>query len=172
MPHYTSEFVKLIIIQSLFQSVDTSLYYGLYAKGVIKQNSLLSPIIGILGFPICYILFKVGASPLALSWCYIVIFAFLAIVIKPFLLWKLVGYSYKRILKTFFRCGIVSVVAICIYLLQNYLLPFNRTITLLFFTVTVNTIIMVVSMYYWGLETPVREQLCAFIKVQISNCKK
>lgn len=172
VPHYTSEFVKLIIIQSLFQSVDTSLYYGLYAKGVIKQNSLLSPIIGILGFPICYILFKIGASPLALSWCYIVIFAFLAIVIKPFLLWKLVGYSYKRILKTFFRCGIVSVVAICIYLLQNYLLPFNRTITLLLFTVTVNTIIMVVSMYYWGLETPVREQLCAFIKVQISNCKK
>ena len=68
VPEYTVPFLQLVIIQSLFQVFDTSFYTALYAKGRIKENALISPMISLLSFPVVFVLFKMGASPLALSW--------------------------------------------------------------------------------------------------------
>jgi O-antigen/teichoic acid export membrane protein len=95
VPEYTTIFLQLIILQSFIQTIDNSLYYGLYACGKIKQNAIISPSIALLGFPICYILFKLGCSPVSLSWCYIGVYSLIGLIIKPILLNKYANYSVR-----------------------------------------------------------------------------
>ena len=80
VPEYCDIFLKLVVIQSLFQVFDTGLYTAIYANGNIKWNALTSPTIGFIAFPVVYVLFKFGASPIALSWVFIVVSAISSLV--------------------------------------------------------------------------------------------
>ena len=71
VPEYTAIFLQIVIVQSLFSVFDISLYQALYAKGDLKWNALTSPTIGFITFPIVYVCFKNGMSPVALSWAYL-----------------------------------------------------------------------------------------------------
>ena len=104
VPEYTVAFLQLVIIQSLFQVFDTSLYTALYAKGQLKENALISPILSFIRFPIIYLLFKVGCSPLALSWASLITYIILGCIIKPILVIKITNYTWSDIWKTFYPC--------------------------------------------------------------------
>ena len=128
VPEYTVPFLQLVIIQSLFQVFDTSFYTALFAKGRIKENALISPTIGLLRFPIIFVLFKMGCSPLALSWASLITFALLGCVVKPILIVKIADYTWKEILSVLNICLIVTLVAIplpiayyCCFDVDNYL---------------------------------------------------
>lgn len=108
VPEYTIQFLRLAIITSLFQVFDSSFYTALYAKGQIKENALTSPTLGLLIFPICYILFRIGYSPIAMAWVMMGLYAFLGLIQKPLLLIKIVGYSWCDILDVFRPCVIVT----------------------------------------------------------------
>lgn len=112
VPEYTVPFLQLVIIQSLFQVFDTSFYTALFAKGRIRENALISPTIGLLRFPIIFVLFKMGCSPLALSWASLITFALLGCVVKPILIVKIADYTWKEILSVLNICLIVTLVAI------------------------------------------------------------
>lgn len=112
VPDYTVVFLQIVIVQSLFQVYDTSFYTALYAKGRIRENAIISPATGFICFPIVYLLFKSGASPLALSWAYLVCYAVLGLIIKPVLLNKICDYNRKEILQVFWICFVVTIVAI------------------------------------------------------------
>lgn len=45
VPEYTVIFLQIIIVQSLFQVFDTSFYTALYAKGQLRENALISPVL-------------------------------------------------------------------------------------------------------------------------------
>ena len=112
VPEYTVPFLQLVIIQSLFQVFDTSFYTALFAKGRIRENALISPTIGLLRFPIIFVLFKMGCSPLALSWASLITFALLGCIVKPILIVKIADYTWKEILSVLNICLIVTLVAI------------------------------------------------------------
>lgn len=120
VPEYSTIFLKLVIIQSLFQVFDTSFYAALYAKGRLKENALISPLGGFLGFPIVYLLFKLGYSPVALSWVLLIIYAILGVVVKPILLVKIVNYNWGEILATLKTCFIVGIIAFALGYPINY----------------------------------------------------
>ena len=112
VPDYTVAFLQIVIVQSLFQVFDTSFYTALYAIGRIRENAIISPATSFLCFPIVYLLFKSGASPLALSWSYLVCYAVLGLIIKPVLLNKICDYNWWEILQVFWICFLVTIVAI------------------------------------------------------------
>ena len=112
VPQYTVVFLQIVIIQSLFQVFDTSFYTALYAKGRIRENALISPLVVFVCFPMVYLLFKSGASPVALSWAYLVCYALLGLVIKPILLNRICNYNWKEILNVFWVCFVVTIVAV------------------------------------------------------------
>lgn len=77
-------------------------YSGLYACGRVKENALISPFILSLQFPVIYIAFKLGGSPVFLSYAGIMATLILAIIVKPLLKQvKLAGYNWDDI-KTVF----------------------------------------------------------------------
>lgn len=112
VPDYTVIFLQIVVVQSLFQVFDTSFYTALFAKGRIKENAIISPMVVFLCFPVVYILFKIGFSPVALSWAYLIGYAVLGLIVKPILLNKICDYEWKEMLSVFQVCLLVTLVAL------------------------------------------------------------
>jgi len=153
VPDYSVIFLQLIIFQSFVQTIDNSLYYGLYACGRIKQNATISPVIALLGFPICYILFKIGCSPVSMSWCYIFVYSIIAFIVKPYLLKRYANYSYKEMFHSFKQCLYVFIPSLAFYFLFDNLVKTNLTpLSYLIISSVSSTILILGCVFLWGME--------------------
>lgn len=112
LPDYTVVFVQIIIVQSLFQVFDTSFYTALYAKGRLRENALISPTLGFVQFPLIYLLFKSGCSPVVLSWANLVLYILLGLIVKPVLLVKIADYDWHAIADVFKICLRVTIMSL------------------------------------------------------------
>lgn len=169
VPEYTTVFLQLAIITSLFQVFDTSFYTALYAKGQIKENALTSPTLGLLIFPISYLLFRIGCSPVALAWAMLALYAFLGLVQKPILLIKIVGYTWKDIFMVFWPCLKVTLVSVPIPLIVMIIfnnLYINKYI-LFIIHVLISTSSVGLTVWFLGLNKEMRTKILLFVKSKI-----
>ena len=169
VPEYTVIFIQLIIVESLFSVFDTSFYTALYAKGRLKENALISPLLGFIRFPIVYILFKMGYSPVALSYAGIVTYALLGLVIKPYLVHKIVDYTFKDIISVYFPCFKVTLVAIILPL--TYYHYYDKTIIGSIVMIGLSVISVLLSVYYFGLEREFRKKILYTLKEKLLTNK-
>lgn len=164
VPDYTVPFLQLVIIQSLFQVFDTSFYTALYAIGRIKENALISPTIGLLRFPIVFILFKIGCSPLALSWASLITYMIAGCIIKPLLIVKIANYKWKEILNTMQVCLTVTLLAVPIPL-SAYIFCDTKTNLWQSMAVLLLSLVCVAgSVWQVGLTKPMRELIIQVVK--------
>lgn len=166
VPDYTVIFLQLIVVQSLFQVFDTSFYTALYAKGRLKENALLSPTLGLIMFPIIYILFRNGYSPVALSWASLVTYAVLGLIIKPILIVKIAGYQWRDILSVFKPCLLVTIIALPIPVILCYKIDITNMWNFMFVGFTTVTIILI-SIYLAGIDTSTKQRLWTYLKSKI-----
>lgn len=165
VPPYTLIFVRLVVIQSLFSTLDTCFYTGLYACGRVKENSLVSPLVLALQFPFIYVAFKLGCSPDFLSYAGVIATLLLALAVKPVLLIKLAGYTWDDIKCVFIPCGKVTLVAFAPSLLlvrflsDNYW-QYGLLVTLVF-------AIVLLSVSYVGIDREQRRKTFGMIKNKI-----
>lgn len=173
VPEYTTIFLQLIIIQSLFQVFDASFYTALYAKGRLKENALLSPTLGLISFPIVYILFKLGYSPVALSWANLITYAIVGIVVKPLLVIKIVNYSLKDIWFVFNPCLKVTIFSIPIPLYVFYQINnVNMAIGWKFIITSFTSIICVaIVTWYLGIPLGTKSRIKLYIKKKMKDKK-
>lgn len=123
VPEYTVVFVRIIVVQCLFQAFDTSLYTALYAAGRLKENALLSPVLGLLQFPVVFALFRMGCPPTALSWSNLIVYAILGTVVKPVLAVKIAGYRRQSLYAMYKACFRVTLAAAPVPLFLYGMLP-------------------------------------------------
>lgn len=171
VPEYTSIFLQLIIIQSLFQVFDTSFYTALYAKGRLRENALISPTLGFISFPIIYFLFKVGYSPIALSWASLISYAIIGIIVKPLLIIKIVNYTWKDIWSVFIPCLKVTLFSIPIPLLIYYEIDdINISLWRKFILIIIVSVLSIsITTWYIGLEKDTRKLITIFIRDKIKK---
>ncbi len=167
VPEYTVPFLQLVLIQSLIQVFDNSFYTALYAKGQLKQNALLSPLFLFIMFPIVFILFKLGFSPLALSWAAVVTFAIIAFIVKPILIIKLVNYTWKDIRSVILPCIKVSLCALPLPIISVYSL--NESFWDYILIGIVSFISVSLSIYLIGIDSDIRKTIIKTIKTRIFN---
>lgn len=122
VPEYTVIFVQLIMVQSLFFTLDTCFYIGLYACGRVKENAIISPSLYLLQFIITYFLFRWGFSPVALSVVGIIISFAAGAVVKPILLHRYAGYSYIDVMKIVLRCIFTGMMALSFSILLLFIM--------------------------------------------------
>lgn len=171
VPEYCDIFLKLVVIQSLFQVFDTGLYTALYANGNIKWNALTSPIIGICSFPIVYVLFKMGASPVALSWVFIMVYAFLGCIQKPIILIKICGYKPKDFIPMYWSCLKVTILSSIIPVAFDY---WVRTQTenqyIIFFSVSLISVLSVcANSWCFGIDSAMRAKVLSYVKKKLQK---
>lgn len=168
VPEYATIFLQLIIVQSLFQVFDTSFYTALYAIGRLKENALISPTLGLVRFPIIYLLFKWGFSPVALSWASLITYAILGLMVKPILIVKLANYSMADIWGVFRPCLLVTLFSlpIPIYLTMNL----DCFIFANFLICTVASIaVVLIAVWSVGIDKSTRSKISAIIAKKILN---
>lgn len=171
VPEYTVIFLQLTLITSLFQVFDTSFYTALYAKGQIRENALISPLIGFLVFPIVYLLFKNGYNPVVLAWALLVCYALLGLVVKPILIVKIVGYAWTEIMNMFMPCIKVTLLSILlpliIYSFRTTWLP-NEVVRNLVLTF-ISVLCVLLSVWVIGIDRETRAKLIGVIKRKIAD---
>lgn len=166
VPQYTVVFLQIVIIQSLFQVFDTSFYTALYAKGRIRENALISPLVVFVCFPMVYLLFKSGASPVALSWAYLVCYALLGLVIKPILLNRICDYNWKEILNVFWVCFVVTIAAVPIpWAIYHFIGVETLGSSVIVFVASV--VFVAVAVWALGLTKSMRARLLQAVKSRI-----
>lgn len=168
VPNYAVPFLQLVLVQSLFQVFDTSFYTALYAKGRIRENALVSPTVLFLIFPIVYVLFRCGYSPLVLSWTSLAVYAILGCLIKPILMVKIVNYSWQDLLSVFRPCLLITIASIPIPLYLSNRLDCSKLIN--FFLVgTITVLIVCIVVYFFGIDKKMRSNIKVFLKCEIHS---
>ena len=170
VPPYTTIFLQLIIIQGLFQVFDTTFYYALYTKGQLRENALISPTIGFLCFPIVYILFKMGYSPVALSWVFLCTYAILGFIVKPILIIRIANYTWHDIFSVFIPCMKVTIASLPIPFMANYYISNQGFPMWLEFILIAAICVMSVaaSSWYLGLTVEMRKKLIAIVNKKLN----
>lgn len=165
VPEYTVIFLQLVVIQSLFCVFDTSFYRALYTKGRLKENALISPTLGFVQFPIVYVLFRLGYSPVALSWTSLIMYAILGLIVKPVLIIKIVDYKWKDMLSVFVPCLKVVVCSLPVPLLLYYRLG-NETITSFIVEVSVSGLSVLIASWFVGINGEMRMMILDKVRKQ------
>lgn len=169
VPEYTDIFLKLIMIQGLFSIFDSGLYTAVSAHGNIRPNALTSPTIGFIAFPTTFILFKLGYSPIALSWIFIVVYAILGLIQKPVILVKVVGYKWMDFIPMYWSCMKVTIVSSIIPVIIRYNIEHytdNRYIV--FISVAMVSVLSVlVTVWCIGLDKNIRKKIIGFTKSKL-----
>ena len=158
VPDYTVPFLQLVIVQSLFQVFDTSFYMALYAKGRLRENALTAPIIAFMIFPITYVFFKLGYSPLVLSWTSLVVYAILGMLQKPLLIMKIVDYKLSEIWGVYRACIIVTLISLPIPIIVYSIL--DTTVLINFILVSVVSVLSVgITVFFFGIDRMIRKKV-------------
>lgn len=169
IPDYTTIFLQLTIITSLFQVFDTSFYTALYAKGQIRENAMISPTLGFLSFPIVYMMFRYGCSPVSLAWVMLVLYALLGLVVKPLLLIKIVGYTWKDIFTVFYSCFRVTIICVpfpvVLYCFREKL--FHSITVQFIILILVSALSVCTSVWCIGINQSIRVKILKTIKSKL-----
>lgn len=169
VPEYTAVFLQIIIIQALFQVFDTSFYKALYAKGQLKENALLSPTCLFINFILVYILFRLGLSPIALSWSTMISYAIMGLIVKPILVIKIVDYNWKDVWSVILPCFKVFLMSIPLpYIVSYYMQDANLPMIVVFLTiVSVGLISVGGIVWLFGLTPDMRVKVIQTIRKRI-----
>lgn len=167
VPPYTVIFLQIILVQSLFQVFDTTFYYALYAKGQLRENALISPTIVFISFPIIYVLFRCGFSPVVASWASMIAFALLGFIVKPMLIIRIVDYKWNDIISVFTPCLKVTITSLPLSLSAYYFFHESNSIWLsLFLVVIISVLSVICSVWYLGIEGPMRLKMLNICKTK------
>ena len=165
VPEYSVIFLQLIVIQSLFHVFDVSFYRALFAKGQLRENALISPTLGFVMFPVVYLLFKVGCSPVALSWASLVTTILLGMVVKPLLIIKIVNYTWADVISVFKPCLCVTLASLPIPMVAYMYIPNNDNTLLYFFGMVLISVTSVgVACWFFGIDRVMRKKLINIIQ--------
>lgn len=171
VPDYSVIFLQLVVIQNLFSVFDVSLYQALYAKGDLKWNALTSPTINFLAFPVIYICFKLGASPVALSWAFLIVSIILGCIQKPIMLVKIVGYKWSDFIPMYLSCFKVVLISAPLPILYYLFCSDLTGIVFLDFILTIGIAGLSAGLTIWfiGLDNEMRKKL---IEVAFKKLKR
>ena len=166
VPEYTTIFLQIVVVQSLFQVFDRSFYVPLYVKGQLKENAILTSLFDFLPFPAVFVLFKIGYSPVALSWAYLISSVIIGLIVKPILIIKLVDYTWREVFSVFVPCLRVTLIAVIPSTIFFVTIPQTSAWILISEALIMMAFSLVVS-YFWGLDKSMRERIRGFIVEQL-----
>lgn len=150
VPEYTTQFVRLILVFSMCESLSYPTITAIYANGNIKKHELLVSGLQMLNFPLSYILLKLGGMP---YWT-ILIFIFSSIcclIVRLFIARSLIQINIKDFLYNIcFKVFIISAISASIPFLIKDFFPNNFSSFIVFSFITMIYTLFVI--YFIGCD--------------------
>jgi O-antigen/teichoic acid export membrane protein len=155
---YTSWFVRVMVLQVLFQAIDLPVGMGIHAVGNMKLANLTTSFLYISVFPITYLIYSLGANPIT---GYVVYLSF-----TPFILlvdlWLLKKYTgFRRIIfvkNVLFPVAVIGFIG-CIFPIVIKLLVNDESIWTTILTFCVNALYVTFVVFFMGLTKSVKENI-------------
>ena len=166
VPEYSASFLRLAIVSSLFVVFGNSFFIPLSAKGRLKENAISIAICHTLLIVLVYLLFRRGLSPLVLAWALLVEEFCLCLILKPYLLVKIVGYKWHDMWAMFFPCIKVVFCSIPIPLTIFIALDYFSINEYICFAINVPVSVFFVGVSVWlvGLNTEMKDYIKEIVK--------
>ena len=116
VPPYTVIFAQCIVLKQIFDVYNSTLYTPMIASGKLKSNSWAAVWLGIGAFVLLYVLLKLGFDVMWVQYISILQVVLFSYIVKPYILCKEIGYSWKEILTSFWKSLRVSVIPVAVSL--------------------------------------------------------
>lgn len=159
VPEYAEPFLKIAILTSLIDVFSQSFYTGLYAKGQIRENAVISFFILLPGFGLIFLLFKLGFSPISSAWVMFGAMSVISLIVKPLLLVKIVEYPIKPIIGVYVVCLRVALLSVPIPFLTYAALQDINEIFKFALIVILSIISVCASTWFAGLNADMKNMV-------------
>lgn len=169
VPPLAVEFTQLAVFSQIVMSISSSTYIPFVASGKLKLNALWGTLTGFGYFIVLYLVFKLGADALWVQWLYLLLSFISVLILRPYLLHKEIGFSYKEVYKCIWDCFkpmIVSGFITCVLISLSGDELWQQII--LFILVLVITCLVA----WLSLETAMKAYILSIIKSKISKKNK
>lgn len=162
VPEYTVIFVQLIMVDSLFWLFDVSFYQGIIATGNVKKNTIYTCIFNFMRFPIVYILFSSGFSPVSSFIISIIFGACIGLILKPYLLRQLINFPWKDFIHIYISCLGVALISAIVPYCMTYIVNVNN-ISGFCIVGFLSVLSSAITIFYLGIEKTHKEKITAII---------
>ena len=162
-PDYAPTFVRIILFQSLVQSMGTPTVRLLHAIGNIRMMNILVGSLLLMILPLSYILFWLGSSPEIVLFFNIIPWL-VAIPIRLFLLKKYINFNFfKYIMEVLVKGSIITMLTLILPYIVQKSLSFEGLLR--FLTVGITSVISsCLIIYFLGLNKQLRTSLTSKVK--------
>lgn len=157
VPEHTANFVRLILVFALHESLANPLITAMLATGDIKKYQICAGGLNLLNLPVSYIALKMGFPPESVL-IVAIFFSFMVQIVRLILLKGMINLSIGNYLKKVYKnVGLVSLLAI---LLPFFLNDFFEDTFFQFLSITIITLIWtVLIVILYGLNKEERTSL-------------
>lgn len=164
VPPLAVEFTRLAIFSQIISSISTSTYIPFVASGKVKLNAVWGTMTGFGYFIFLYFCFKIGAGALWVQWLNLILALIMAFGVRPYLLHKEIGFSYKEVFNCIFDCFKPIIISGIISYGLSLLLGDTILAQILLFIIVFLACCCVVWLF---LEKPVRLYLVNLLKTKM-----
>ena len=162
-PDYAPAFCRIILLQSLVQSMGTPTMRSLHAVGNIRMMNILVGTLLVLILPFSYLLFWLGCSANTVMLANIIPWL-IAIPIRLALLKKYIGFPFWRyISEVFLKGGVIAVLICLLPYVIHMAIPQEGFIRFLYVGLA-SVVSSVFVIYFFGINKQMKQQLLSKIK--------
>lgn len=165
-PEHTVNFLRLILVLCMIQTLKTPRTTVFHATGKILLPNIVVGTTLCLAFPIAYIVLKLGGAPYSVFWTAIGCMA-VSEVASIFILKKRIDYSVKKyVLNVHIRCLLVTIISLIIpFIVKDRIIL--QGFGGFFITGIMTTICITVTSYSIGLDKDLRRKINNILKKKL-----
>lgn len=123
VPEYTVAFARLSVVNLIVDNFNAAFYTPMVAANKISKNAIWGSVLCISQFIILWILFHFDLGPLWAKYLGIISTVIFSFIIKPYILYKDVNYSFPALFSCIFNCIKAAIPIILINLLIYFIIP-------------------------------------------------
>lgn len=167
VPEYAVVFAQLMVVQDILGNFSAAFYTPMVAANKIQKNSIASLILCILQFSSIYLLFKVGMTPVWARYIGIIFTVIWSFIVKPYILWKDIDYTWKELFICIIRCMRVLAIVVFFCFLIYKIIPQQTLLDSII--VAFLSIIVVGGCSLIFMEKSVRTRILLFLKNKVNR---
>ncbi len=167
IPDYAPAFVRLTLLSSLCVVIGNTLITSVFATGKLKNYELVMGLMALSNFPMVWVAFKMGASPVVAYIIYFCVY-FAMIFVRLFMVKDLIHMSaWTYIREVFVRVLIVGLLSLALPLVLFF--SQEDSVWRVLEIGTVSILSTFLTVYFFGMKSDERTMVFSFIKKKIKR---
>jgi O-antigen/teichoic acid export membrane protein len=168
VPEYAVVFTQFMVVGQIIGTFSAAFYAPMLAANKIKSNSIAAVFFGIGQFVVLYVLLKLGFDVMWVQYLYLFMVVGFAFIVKPYILYKEIDYTFKELLACYWTCTKVLLLSLAISISICYNLNHDLIGSIMKVLIVGSSVLL--SSYIF-LDKGTKQKVLVFLKEKIKTCK-